>query len=214
MKKDKFSRLVLGFVKITGVPGTLIYFRPKVYYESERARREGVKGACIVMSNHTSLLDFPLYLTVFFGRSIRFLMAEVLFNKGKFFSWFLYKIGGIRVDRDTLDFSFIGESLEILDKGGAVGIFPESRLPVNGKPFPFKPSVVYMALRTDAPIVPVYTDGHYGFGKRAHVVVGERINIRDFCISETPSEEETARLTRILQDKVYSLAKTAENNGR
>ena len=100
-------------------------------------------------------------------------MAEVLFNKGKMFSWFLYKIGGIFVNRDACDFTFVDDSLHVLDRKGVVGVFPQGRLPVGGKPFPYKPGIVLIALRTDAPIIPVYTDGNYGLFKRAHIMIGE-----------------------------------------
>ena len=129
----------------------------------------------ILVSNHKSLMDFVLYLILFFGKTVRFLMAEVLFNKGKLFANFLFAIGGIYVNRDACDFSFMNESVNILKKGGVVGVFPQGRLPVGGKPFPFKSGITYIALRSERPIVPVYTDGNYGIFKRARVVIGTPI---------------------------------------
>lgn len=199
----KPSRFLIGFAKVTGYLPALLFFKWKVYREVGASRR--LPKPCILVSNHKSLMDFVLYLCVFPLRTLRFLMAEVLFNKGKAFARFLYGIGGIRVDRDAYDFGFIGESLEVLDKGGIVGIFPESRLPVNGVPFPFKSSVVQIALNTDAPIIPVYTDGNYGLFKRAHVVIGAPIDLRELCSTDKPGGQDRAALTRLLQEKVYSL---------
>lgn len=212
----KVSKFILGFVKLTGVLPALLFLKPKVYLESNMASRKLPKRA-ILMSNHTSLLDFVLYLVLFPFRTIHFLMAEVLFNKGKVFGWFLYKIGGIFVNRDACDFSFVDTSLEVLSKKGIVGIFPQGRLPVDGKPFPFKPGIVLVALNTDAPIIPMYTDGNYSLTKRAHVMIGEPIYISDYTSSGKASDEDIQRLTKILEEKNYELkAKLEErlNNGK
>lgn len=213
-KKYKPSRFVLAFVKLTGFIPALIFFKPKIYYENKASQNKRLSRPSILMSNHKSLLDFALYLIIFPFYSIRFLMAEVLYNKSKLFSWFLYRIGGIRVDRDIFDFSFVGDSLDALDNNEIVGIFPESRLPVNGVPFPFKPSVAFIGLRTDAPIIPVYTDGNYGIFKRAHIMIGEKIYLKDYCDKENPSKEEIKQLTQMLEKKVYDLKTELEKRTR
>ncbi len=199
-KKPKISKLILGFVKLTGIIPALIFFKPKVYKETPTCKKHLGKNR-ILMSNHTSLMDFALYLTMFPFRSIHFLMAEVLFNKGKLFSWFLYKIGGIFVNRDACDFSFIDDSEKVLKKDGIVGVFPQGRLPVNGKAFPFKPGIVLIALRTSSPIIPIYTDGNYGLLKRTHIIIGEEINISDYITTDNPSNEEIKKLTSMLEEK-------------
>jgi 1-acyl-sn-glycerol-3-phosphate acyltransferase len=155
----------------------------------------------IVMSNHTSLWDHPFYMRVFFFRTIHWLMGEVLFQKSKFFSWFLFSMGGIYVDRESHSFACIKDALKLLDKGKTVGVFPQGRLPVNGVPFPFMPGITMLALRTDAPIVPVYTDGNYGMFKTVHVMIGEEIHIRDYTTAKVPSGDEVRRLTKILEEK-------------
>ena len=204
MSKNKISRVVLAIVKLTGVIPAVLFFKPKKFYFGAKAKRFLPKPG-ILMSNHTSLMDFPLYVATFPLCTLRFWMAEVLFNKGKVFSWFLYKIGGVFIDRDVCDFSFVSDSLEILDKKGRIGVFPQGRLPVGGKPFPFKSGIVLVALRTDAPIIPMYTDGNYGIFKRAHIMIGEPIYLRDFCNNENPPQDEVDKLTAMLEEKTYAL---------
>ena len=130
-----------AFVKITAYPVQKAVFRTKVCYEDKRAQSRRIKGSAVIVSNHTSVWDYGVYLFVFFFRTLRCQMAEVLFNK-KPLGLFLKMMGGIRVDRDARDFSFVAKSQEILEKGGVVEIFPESRLPLKGeeRPLPFKPS--------------------------------------------------------------------------
>lgn len=205
MKKLKPSRAVTAFVKITGAPGAILFFKYKLYFENKAAQSKKLPKPCILMSNHTSLMDFVLYLTVFPARYIRFLMAEVLFRKNALFSWLLFKLGGIYVDRDTKNLSFLSESVKVLEEGGTVGVFPQGRLPVNGKPWPFKPGIVLIALKSGAPIVPVCTDGRYGITKRASVIIGESINLRELVSTSEPDDKEIARLTALLEEKNESL---------
>ena len=144
------GRFMNGFTKITGWPAAALIFRTKTYYEDKDVQSRRIKGPAIVVSNHTSLYDFAVLLFVFFSRTVRYQMAEVLFHKKGPLPRFLRALGGIFVDRDGHNFSFIEETEETLIKGGVVGIFPESRLPKKGeeRPLPFKPSAAYTALHT------------------------------------------------------------------
>lgn len=205
MIKDKTSRLFLGFVKLTGFIPAAIFFKPRVHFMNREVQGKRLPKPCILMSNHKSLMDFPLYLITFPFRTIRFLMSEALYNKNAFFAWFLDKLGGIKVDREALDFSFVGDALTTLEKGRTVGIFPEGRLPVNGKSHPFRPSICYIALRTDAPIIPVYTDGAYGINRRANVMIGEPFYIKEHCTTDNPDGRELDRLTKILEEEELRL---------
>lgn len=201
LKNKVLINLFVGFVKLTGIIPALLFFKPRVF-------KDGVKklpSPCIIVSNHKSLLDFVLYLLIFPLRTIRFLMAEVLFNKGKLFSTFLKLLGGIRVDRDAFNFEFVSQSLEVLDKGGTLGIFPEGRLPINGKPWPFTVSTAFIASKTEAPIVPVYTDGNYGITKRANVMIGEPFVLNDYRKDGLSEEEQLKHLTSVLEEKIFTL---------
>ena len=201
MKQKNVNKFFLGFVKLTGVIPALLFFKPKIYRVGKDSK---LKKGMILVSNHKSLMDFVLYLIIFFGKTIRFLMAEVLFNKGKLFANFLFAIGGIYVNRVACDLSFMSESVNELNKKGNVAVFPEGRLPVGNKPFPFKPGVTYIAAKSNAQILPVYTDGNYGLFKRARVVIGEPFNITDYIEGEL-NEKEYERLTLIIREKTYAL---------
>ena len=204
MKNKFFINLFLFFTKMTGLIPALLFLKPRVFVQKGAKRR--LPKNCILVSNHKSLLDFVLYLVVFPFRTIHFLIAEVLYNKSSFFTFLLNSWGGIKVERDDRDFSFVSEAIEVLDKGGIVGVFPEARLPINNKPWPFTTSTAFIALHSDAPIVPVYTDGNYGLFKRASVCIGKPIYAADYCQDENKdSAEQITHLTNILEKKVYEL---------
>ena len=199
------SRIFIYFVKITGYLAQLLVFRTKIYYEDKKVQSRRIKGKAIVMSNHTSVYDFALYLYVFFFRVIRFQMAEVLFKK-KLLSLFLKLMGGIKVDRNIHDFSFIDKSTKHLNKNGVIGIFPESRLPKEGEetPLEFKPSISYLALSSDTKIIPVYTTGGY-FKKRIKVIIGKPIDVSLYYDSSKDEKTNINFVTNILREKIIGL---------
>lgn len=203
MKHYKENKFILWFGKLTGWLPVALIWGPKVYYEDKKVQGRRLPGPSILMSNHTAFWDFPAYLWTFYWQDIRFLVGEVVFNSKPIRNWVLGCMGCIRVERNASSFGFLAESLQALDAGRQICIFPQGRLPQGEEQFPYKPGVVMIALHTDAPIIPVYNDGLYG--KRAHMIIGKPIYIREFCKEENPSEEEILRLTKLLEDRTYEL---------
>ena len=134
MRRYCQSKFVSYFVKVTALPVAWPVYKPSFRRISKPAPK--LQRPFILVSNHISLADMPLYWLKFFGTNVRFLVAEVMFNKNAVMNWLLYRVGCLRVDRDTFDFSFIEDAIDCLDRGESIGIFPSSRLPVNGVPFP------------------------------------------------------------------------------
>ncbi|MGN1103278.1 MAG: lysophospholipid acyltransferase family protein [Candidatus Coproplasma sp.] len=195
------------FFKITGFPAPLFIFRTKVYYEDKKVQGRRIKGKAIVMPNHQSIMDFAVMMFVFWTRTLRCLMAEVLYSKNFIMTLLLKLLGGIKVNRNTHDFSFLSKAEKILDKGGVVEIYPESRLalPDEEKPLEFKPSVAYMALQSGAPVIPVYTDGQYFNNKRARVIIGTPIDVREWYDEKLSEKENLDAICKRLREKVIDL---------
>ncbi len=205
------SKFSSWFVKFTGKPIQWLCFRTKVYYEDRKAQSRKIKGPAIIISNHTSVYDFAVMLYVFPHRYLRYLMAECLYEK-RSLGRFLTAMGGVRVDRDSFDFSFVDKSVDILADGGVVGIFPESRLPVEGeeRPIPFKPSAAYIALLSGAPIIPVYTDGSYFRKRRARVIIGKPIIAEDLASDVTDEKQRLEIISGILRNRIVELGNELE----
>jgi 1-acyl-sn-glycerol-3-phosphate acyltransferase len=203
-----FIRFVNAFTKITAWPVQRLLFRTKILYEDRRVQGRRIKGSAIIISNHTSVYDYAVMLFVFFSRTLRYQMAEVLFEK-KPLGYFLKGLGGIRVDRNNYDFSFLARSERILRNGGVVGIFPESRLARKGeeRPLPFKPSAAYLALSADVPVIPVYTNGCYFSRHRAVVLIGKPMDIHAYTDRVSGEKEKIDALTKAMRDKIISLEK-------
>jgi 1-acyl-sn-glycerol-3-phosphate acyltransferase len=132
-----------------------------------------------------------------------------MYTKSKIFSFFLNSLGGIKVDRNAHDFSFVEKSCKILEKGGVVEIYPEARLPKEGeeRPLPFKPSAVYLALESGAPIIPVYNSGKYFSRERVRVVIGKPINVQEMYREELSYKENIEAINEYLRGKIIELGK-------
>lgn len=190
---------------ITGWPLQALFFKRKTYYENKKEQGKRVKGSALIVSNHYNPFDYVMNVFLFFPRKLWIVLSEWIFQQSDFFEWGMKFFGGIRADRDTMGMSFIDKSVDVLEKGGLVQIFPEAHNTPDGEMHPFKPSYVLIALRSGEPIVPVITDGNYGVFKRAHIIIGEKIYLRDYCSGINPSREEIERLNDLVYNKCKEL---------
>ena len=194
------------FTKVTGWPVQKILFRTRICYEDKAVQGRSIKGPAILVSNHTSVWDYAIWLFVFPFRTLRFQMAELLFRR-PVLGLFLRCMGGIHVDRNAFDFSFITRSARILERGGVVGIFPEGRLPNEGeaRPLPFKISAAWLALQTGVTVIPVYTNGAYFCKERAKVIIGVPMRLNDLVDETLPEKEAIAQANEILRKRIMEL---------
>jgi 1-acyl-sn-glycerol-3-phosphate acyltransferase len=200
------------FVKITGFIPERLVFGTKVYYQDKSVQSRRIKGKAIVVCNHQSIFDFAALLFVFPSRTLRALAAEVLYEKGGLMRLLLNCFGMIRVDRDAKDFSFMDRCARILDQGGVIEIYPESRLPKPGeeRPLPFKPSAVYLALETDTPVIPVYSTGKLFCKERNRVIIGTPLNLRELADESLTPAQNMENLTEQLRGTVIELKQQLE----
>ncbi len=201
------NKFVYNFVKITGWPIAALLFRTKHYYEDEQNQKRKIKGPAIIVSNHTAISDFMVYMFTFWNRNINCVMADILYKKNKFMNWFLPRIGGIKVCRESNNYDFINSCNQILEKGGVVEIFPEARIPKDyeQKPLAFKPSAAYLAMLSKVPIIPVYTNGKYYTKSRARVIIGKKINVKDLVDDKLSEKENIEKINKFLRDKIIEL---------
>jgi 1-acyl-sn-glycerol-3-phosphate acyltransferase len=196
------------FTKVTAWPVQKVVFRTKIMYQDKAVQNRKIKGPAIVVSNHTAVWDYAIWLFVFISRTLRFQMAELLFKK-PVLGPFLRGLGGILVDRNAYDFSFLDSSMQILEKGGVVGVFPESRIPrpEEQRPLPFKPSAAWLAILSGAPVIPVYTNGVYFSMRRAKVVIGTPFYAADFTDESLSEKENISRVNEVLRARIIELEK-------
>lgn len=158
------------------------------------------KGKVIFVCNHRSNIDF-LYLFTHIGRKQYVLAKKELF-RNKFVSFFFHKCGGIEVDRDNISLSTIKESLNVLKKNKILTIFPEgTRNKTNQDLLEFKSGASVFAVKTNAPIIPLYIQKKPKFFCFNRIVVGDPI-----YFDETfKGEEGTVKANEIIKEKMLEL---------
>ncbi len=200
------------FVRITGYIPQRLIFRTKVHYEDKSVQGRHIPSKAIVVSNHNYLMDFGVLLFVFWTRTLRCAVAEIMYNKNIFMTALLKALGCIKVERASCDFEFLDRLKSILDKGGVVEIYPESRLPKKGeeRPLEFKPSYVYLALDSGAPIIPVYNNAQLFGNNRERVVIGKPIDALAMYNDNLSEKENVDIINSYVRSKIIELGKQLE----
>lgn len=178
MKKKLPER---GYRIFRGLLGWLfkLWYRPKIYGKENIPK----EGAIIVAANHKHLYDQfgPILST---KRVIHYMAKKEYFDSK--FAWFFKMSGCISVDRSKKDNEAVSKALEVLNYGGAIGIFPEgTRNKTDDFMLPFKFGPVSMASKTDAYLVPVGISGDYKFrGKNLRFYIGKPFKVSKMTLEE------------------------------
>jgi 1-acyl-sn-glycerol-3-phosphate acyltransferase len=128
-----------------------------------RVRVEGLEelppGGAVLVANHQSVVDIPLLLSAF-PRPVKFLAKREL-GEIPLFGKAMAAAGNLFVDReDPRDAVPLLRDAGARVRGGALlVVFPEGTRSTDGSIGEFKPGAFYLALRSGAPVVPVYIDG-------------------------------------------------------
>lgn len=202
--------LVLG-------PLLRIVFRIKVVGLHNIPREGGV----ILASNHQSVIDSFVIMGLI-HRPVTFLAKSEYFTEGwikkKFFS-----IGAVPVyrgDKSTID-ELIKTSVAVLEDGGVIAVHPEGTRAPTPDVYQGKTTVIAIAWRSGAPVVPIALLGtRYAlppgrrlphFGAKITVIVGEPI---DFEQPNVPRAVEHAATSVARRVQAQKLMKRIANLGK
>ena len=200
------------FVRITGYPVYRLWANPRFRYEDRKVQGRLIKGKAIIVSNHTTVWDFGFWLYALPFRAHRCIMADVLKHINFFLTLFLKLNQGIFVSRKAQDLGFIKQCQHILDRGGVVQVFPESRIAEadEEKHLPFKPSFVHIALESNAPIIPLYSSGDYFKKGRVRAAIGKPIYVKDLYDESKSHKENLLEIAEFVRRKVIELGESFE----
>lgn len=158
----------------------IIYF--KTFYKLTIIGEENIpaSGAVIICPNHISNFDPPLVASASRKiRSISFMAKSELF-KFKLLSRALHSLGAFPVKRGEADRNALKTSLEILRNDGCLGIFPEGTRRKIGNTEGFSSGATSLALKSNAPIIPVSIKGDYKLFKPLTITFGSPSNLDEF----------------------------------
>ena len=153
-----------------------IFFRPKIIYADKTLKKRLKKQPCVFVANHTHHFD-----GAFCGAVLHRYKPWVLVTK----KWFEKKKVGklislcrcISISLDEADGEWFKTAEEIINRGGALMIFPEGALSKSGEIEEFKPGAALLSAKLGVPIVPCAIYGKYKFffGMRMKFYIGEPI---------------------------------------
>ena len=198
---------------ITGYPFVWLYSKTKVYYENKSVQSRKLRGGALIISNHYSVWDFVQNMFLLLPRKLNVVAGEIAY-KNKFLVFGMKFFGGVQANRVTKSLSFIDSSIRLIKDGQLVQIFPEGHNNIDGKIAEFKPTYLMIALKSGRPIIPIVTDGNYGLFKRAHVIIGEPIDLSDYIGDNLPSKEVLAELNNMVYEKVVSLKSQLDESAK
>lgn len=152
-------------VRLLLKPIFILYYRPTFINKKVIPKQ----GPIILVGNHVHLFDqcLPLVCT---RRSVCYLAKKEYFDSK--FAWFFKLVGCIPVNRQIKDDFARQAALEVLKKGGALGIFPEgTRNRTKSLLLPFKLGAVSLAQKSGATLVPFGITGQYKRGKNNQLTI-------------------------------------------
>ncbi len=150
--------LIYGAMKFS-IGGSLkLAFRPWV----EGLENVPADGPAILASNHLSFSD-SFFLPAVLDRKVTFIAKAEYFTtpgvKGKLTAAFFKGVGQLPVDRSGVrgaGDAAIRAGIEVVEKGGLFGIYPEGTRSPDGRLYRGKPGgLARVALATGAPVIPV-----------------------------------------------------------
>ncbi|UFJ42805.1 1-acyl-sn-glycerol-3-phosphate acyltransferase [Brevibacillus humidisoli] len=160
------------------------------------------KGPVILCANHISNLDPPL-LGSGIERQVHFMAKEELFRI-PILSFLITQFGAFPVRRGAGDRAAIRATLEVLQQGKILGIFPEGSRSKTGQLKPGQPGAAMFALRSEAQVVPVAIIGPFRLFRPVKIVYGQPIDLSRF--RQGKSNSNTLReVTELIMQQIQQL---------
>lgn len=193
------------------------FFKPilgpifRFYYNPQVINKEAIPndGPILVVGNHKHVMD-QCSVIISTKRIIHYMAKKEYFD-GKM-AWFFRAVGCISVDREAHDGVAKGEAIEVLNDGGAIGLFPEG---TRNKTYDkllldFKFGTVSMADKTDATIVPYAVTGDYKFrSKNLMIRFGEPFKVENNDL-EAANERLYKEIEKLMKENLKATNRSLE----
>ena len=150
------------------------------------------EGGYIVCSNHIGAMDV-LFIGASFPRQLRFIAKKELFSI-PIIGTVLKLFGAVKIDRGGNDIGAIRKSIELLNDGELVAIFPQGhRYPgVDPRTTETKSGTALIAYRSRADILPVFIetdDNKYHLFKKINIIIGKPIMNEELPLSSSGQKQ-------------------------
>jgi 1-acyl-sn-glycerol-3-phosphate acyltransferase len=197
---------------------TLIAVYIRVFCRLKRSGHKNIpgKGGLIVASNHVAAAD-PFIMGAAVPRELMFMAKKELFET-PFSGWLIKYLNAFPVDRFGFDRDVIKRSLEMLNSGRTLVMFPEGTRSKDGRLREGKIGIGMLAKKAGVPIVPVYIvnsrKAWFNFitGKRFITCFGPVIGA-DWIASQDNSKVGYKAITDEVMKRIGELKLKTEQNG-
>lgn len=165
----------------------------KLYYHPKTINKEVIPkdGPILLVANHKHIMD-QCSIILATKRVVHYMAKKEYFD-GKF-AWFFKMSGCISVNRSTKDTDAVDAAMNVLEEGGAIGLFPEgTRNKTDAFLLPFKFGAVSMAQKSGATLVPIGITGDYKFrSKNLRIRFGTPFKVDNMTLEEANKKLEKA----------------------
>lgn len=181
-------------------------FRVKVY----GAEKMPEKGGVVVAANHEGMLDMFL-IGYRLKRYVKWMAKEELF-KNKLLGKIFTACGAYPVKRNSRDIAAARTTFQMLEKGEAVGIFPQgTRSKGQGIKNKAKHGVAKFAVEAGVPVLPVAIWGKARLFGKIYVRFGDVINLPPETEDNKYQKQDYLRMSQEILDGIYSMMEVPDN---
>lgn len=190
---NKFGRFLLGCFNI--------FYPCKIIGKNNLP-----EGAAILICNHFRAIDCGFVADVS-SKNTYFLAKSELF-KNKLLGKIIKGLGGFPVNRKTVDIKAIKTSIDLLNNGNKVVIFPEGTRNRTGTDElqQIKGGTAYIAVRAKVPIVPLIIYKKSRIFRKTYIMVGKPFDFSEFYDVKF-SAAENEKTESIIREKMIETQK-------
>ncbi|HSU80473.1 MAG TPA: lysophospholipid acyltransferase family protein [Candidatus Angelobacter sp.] len=152
----------------------------------------------LLCSNHISNFDPPL-VGAATTRTLTFMAKAELFEV-PVLGALVKRVNTFPVKRGSSDRQALKTAMEILNSGRTLIMFPEGTRSKTGELKKGLAGVGFLALRTDAVIIPVAIVNGYHLFKATRVVFGKPVNVDNFKENKAKPQEVADKIMEHIQD--------------
>lgn len=196
----KIGRVIVSF---------LIRTYCKIVYRVKVIGKDNIpkEGTLLFCGNHKTYLDPPLII-VTSGRYMRMLAKEEL-RKNPLFAFLGFLYDGIFVKRDSKDISSLKTALKTLKDGQCVGLFPEgTRNGFEKNDGKIKNGAAYLALKTNAKVIPIGIVGPAKPFTKNAIIYGEPLDFSEYAKDMKTDKTVEDKVSEIIKNEILKLAST------
>ncbi len=188
-----------------------VLFRPKVV----GTEHIPPKGGVLIIANHPTYLD-PVLLAIFAPRPLGFVATRRVFFM-PFIRTFLWLADCVPVEQDAPDRRALRLSVQKLQGGDALVIFPEGTRSDHGRLRPFQLGPALIALEAQVPVVPCglagvydawHLDAHFFRPVPVAIVFGKPMSVMP--LSDAPTRKTLQQAMEQIRREIVKLMTVGE----